>query len=293
LLTQCISNGGYVVLPQLTTPLASSQRGIPTVVRIRHYSYRKTLAKIKMQKTKAFFIIILVCFIVFFFSCKYLKKDKNKQIANQTKSQKTGVYLFNFKDESSETPQNFNCDTCLISTEYLLDTFIAQVLTPSNCKERLGSIKKEREALNLYYRTKYDKVDTIIRFNEDTKKIDTTIAISMSSKYGPSHCMNIITYKVIGLSEKPAVIKLNDQRLKDCQSKESFKIQKNDTINRTDWYGLRQGLWIERSKDGGEKNYYQNGFRQLRSEVIDDFGDTLIFYQLEGSMDVGLKFFKK
>ena len=105
-------------------------------------SYIFMLATIMMQKTKAFSIIILTCFIVFFFSCKYLKKDQNKQITNQTKSQKTGVYLINFKDESSETPQKYSCDTCLISTEFLLDTFTAQVLIPSNCEERLGSKKK-------------------------------------------------------------------------------------------------------------------------------------------------------
>ena len=200
------------------------------------------------------------------------------------------IKLIDLKEEIKETSNEFICDTCILSIEFRLDTSIIQIVTPSNCMESTGNIKVLRDTLTLYSGTKPEKVDTIIEYNDDTKQIDTTIVISMSAKYGPSHCMNILTYRVCGLEKNPVRIRFNDQLIEECKSRESFRIQNNDTINRTDWYGLRQGLWIE---ERNKKDYYENGFRQNRSEVVDEFGDTLIIYQLEGSMDIGLRFYKK
>ena len=149
-------------------------------------------------------------------------------------------------------------------------------MAPSNCEESTGSIGIVLDTLHFYRGDKPDKVDTIIAFNEQTKKIDTTFIAYFSFNPGPSHCMGILTYKVIGLKEKPAYLKFNSYKLDKCKNKESFLLHDHDTINYTDKYGLKQGLWIEYFENGNlrVKDFYKNSILQ-RGYEFDKNGDTI------------------
>jgi len=195
---------------------------------------------------------------------------------DQDNVKKTQVQLTNFNENSFVVPYEFNCDTCFLLTSFQSDTLNIEILSPGNCTESIGRIKAFSDTLLIYSHTKPDKVDTIIKFNEQANKIDTTICITISSKEGHSHCMSILTYTVIGLKKEPAFIRYNDHELQKCKDRESFLIPNNDAINYTDKFGLKQGLWIEYYKSGRikSKDYYENSIIQHGCEY-DEKGDTI------------------
>jgi hypothetical protein len=194
-------------------------------------------------------------------------------------SNRSILKLVKFEENSFVVPNDYKCDTCALSVDLKSDISIIKIMAPGYCGTSIGDADMNMDTLKLISGTKPDKIDTSIILNCRTKKSDTILIALYKTKFGPSHCMNVLTYTLAGLDEKrPSFIKYNGILLKECKLRnETFVIKNNDTINYTDRFGLKQGTWIDYYTDGKIKrqDVYTNGFIN-RGYEFNSKGDTIV-----------------
>ncbi len=132
---------------------------------------------------------------------------------------------------------------------------------------------------------------------EEAIKYDSTQKITTHSfTFKQQHCgfeVNygyIINFKLfVGI--KIPNIKLNNQQLEQVTDKVSYKLIGQDTINRIDYLGMRQGLWasFEENKLAAIDSFYND--RRISSyqynsngdivSIIDEYGNQALFLKRE------------
>ena len=169
-----------------------------------------------------------------------------------SQSNRKVIKLVKFEENSFVVPTDYKCDTCALSVDLKSGIFIIKIVAPGNCGTSIGDAEMDMDTLKLISGTKPDKIDTSIILNSRTKKSDTIFIALYTTKFGPSHCMSVYTFKLAGLDEKrPSFITYNGILLKECNLRnETFTIKNNDTINYTDRFGLKKGTWIDYHPDG-------------------------------------------
>ncbi len=85
-------------------------------------------------------------------------------------------------------------------------------------------------------------------------------------------CAYELTYVLKGEMNPNAQFYFNDSLIIETKEKyktypTSFQIINNDTINRTDKYGVRQGLWVDKHKTEYDSVFYKNGQEEWISNV--------------------------
>jgi len=232
-----------------------------------------------IRSTRRISLILIIGLIILSLSCS---RSNNPQIK-----------LKEFSTKAFEVPADYNCDTCILISESKSHDFLIKIQSSDNCSESIGSIKIINDTLFLVSGTKPDRVETIIEFNDISKKYDTTHTSYFSIKEGSSHCLGIYSYIISGLSKIPNCIIHNNKIIGFCDlEKVSYQLKGIDTINYTDRFGLKQGIWVEffpNTEIICKEETYINGILKQGYE-FNRLGDTISRKWSQGSYNLEMHY---
>jgi len=141
--------------------------------------------------------------------------------------------------------------------------------------------------LNTSIKTTYD-------FNKDKNKTDTveTVQMTMLNRMDDSYDTRRNDYVLTGFDKMPAVIQFDHTKLCACPTLPvQFELFRNDTINRINANGHKQGVWISFYDTGEikEKKYFDKGIF-TGGQIFDKKGNDLhAIYQGENHTMINVR----
>ncbi len=186
-----------------------------------------------------------------------------------------------FSDNTKDCRKIGNC----VSEKFIKnDTLYIVTYFDNNCRdlnayEDTFSYYNDTISMNL---NDTSKIQYSTFFNHSKNKIDTIITyrIVVEHQCVGGYDTQRNQYKLLGFKNIPKVVQLNHETLCNCATKPiKFEIFKNDTINRINSNGHRDGLWITFFDSGQihEEKYFDNGTLQ-DGKTFDINGNDLHYF---------------
>lgn len=160
-------------------------------------------------------------------------------------SQETTNHLYDLQYESFSIADGF-VKNCSLKKYIFNDTLTIEIFSQFDCHQLMGWVHFEKDTLKLSCSN-----DFIVKNERSFDPETGNIAISMELQK-PAYsgrCGFIIKFKTSADFLNYPIL-FNNELIAECEDETQYELLNNDTINRIDKFGMRQGAWMKFHETG-------------------------------------------